>query len=88
MKQIRFLKGGTVFEVSDELNSSIEELNAYAMSLRRRVNELEDAIRYAKMKAETAHRKPTKLLKLEAHHARKHVYSLVGSGVKQLELMK
>ena len=87
MKQIRFLKGGTVFEVSDELNSSIEELNDYAMSLRRRVNELEDAIRYAKMKAETAAKvkgkKQSRWAIPEAIKAREYLYGLV-NGQREL----
>jgi len=85
MTPITFNNWQTEYEVSDELAAELTEFIALKQ---RRINELEDAIRYAKMKAETAHRKPTKLLKLEAHHARKHVYSLVGSGVRQLELMK
>lgn len=85
MQRITFNDGLTAYDVPDDFH---KELVKFLCSKQRRINELEDAIRYAKMKAETAHRKPTKLLKLEAHHARKHVYSLVGSGVKQLELMK
>ena len=81
MQDITFDNWRTVYSVPDELSNEIA-------LMQRRINEFEDAIRYAKMKAETANRKPTKLLKLEAHHARKHVYSLVGSGVRQLELMK
>lgn len=80
MKDITFDNWRTVYSVPDELSNEIA-------LMQRRINELEDAIRYAKMKAETAHRKPTKLLKLEAFYARQHVYSLVG-GVRQLELMK
>lgn len=85
MQRITFNDNITAYDVPDDFH---KELVKFLCSKQRRINELEDAIRYAKMKAETAHRKPTKLLKLEAHHARKHVYSLVGSGVKQLELMK
>lgn len=85
MQHITFNDGLTAYDVPDDFH---KELIEFLCSKQRRINELEDAIRYAKMKAETAHRKPTKLLKLEAHHARKHVYSLVGSGVRQLELMK
>ena len=85
MQRITFNDGLTSYDVPDDFH---KELIEFLCSKQRRINELEDAIRYAKMKAETAHRKPTKLLKLEAHYARKHVYSLVGSGVKQLELMK
>ncbi len=85
MQRITFNDNITAYDVPDDFH---KELLEFLCSKQRRINELEDAIRYAKMKAETAHRKPTKLLKLEAHHARKHVYSLVGSGVKQLELMK
>ena len=84
MQRITFNDGLTAYDVPDDFH---KELIDFLCSKQRRINELEDAIRYAKMKAETAHRKPTKLLKLESFYARQHVYSLVG-GVRQLELMK
>ena len=85
MTPITFNNWQTEYEVSDELAA---ELTDFIAMKQRRINELEDAIRYAKMKAETAAKKPTRLTKLEAYHSRSYVYSLVGSGVRQLELMK
>ena len=84
MQRITFNDGLTAYDVPDDFH---KELLEFLCAKQRRINQLEDAIRYAKMKAETAHRKPTKLLKLESFYARQHVYSLVG-GVRQLELMK
>ena len=81
MQDITFDNWATVYTVPDELSNQIA-------LMQRRINQLEDAIRYAKMKAETATKKPTRLTKLEAHYARQHVYSLVGQNVTQCELYR
>lgn len=81
MKDITFDNWATFYTIPDEVEQLI-------MIQKRRITELEDAIRYAKMKQQTATKKPTKLLNLEAHYARQHLYTLVGDKVEQLELLK
>ena len=80
MQDITFNNWQTFYTVPDEVSDQIA-------LMQRRINQLEDAIRQAKLKAETAKEKPTKLLKLEAHYARQYLYTLVGDKVKQLELL-
>lgn len=80
MQDITFNNWQTVYTVEPELSNEIA-------LMQRRINQLEDAIRQAKLKAETAHRHKSHLVKLEAKHARLYLYSLVGDGV-QTELFR
>lgn len=85
MQRITFNDGLTAYDVPDDFHA---ELMTFLCSKQLRINQLEDAIRYAKMKAETATKKPTKLTKLEAKHSRAYLYSLVGQNVTQCELYR
>ena len=78
MTPITFNNWQTEYEVSDELAA---ELTDFIAMKQRRINELEDAIRYAKMKAETAAKvkgkKQSRWAIPEAIKAREYLYGLV-----------
>jgi len=80
MQDITFDNWRTVYSVPDELSNEIA-------LMQRRINELEDAIRYAKMKAETAAKvkgkKQSKWAIPEAIKAREYLYGLV-NGQREL----
>ena len=84
MTPITFNNWQTEYEVSDELAA---ELMDFITMKQRRINELEDAIRYAKMKAETAAKvkgkKQSRWAIPEAIKAREYLYGLV-NGQREL----
>lgn len=79
MKDITFDNWATFYTIPDEVEQLI-------MIQKRRINELEDAIKYAKMKQQTAAKKRKKSFGKEADAARNYLYTLVGDKVEQLEL--
>lgn len=84
MQRITFNDGLTAYDVPDDFH---KELIEFLCSKQRRINELEDAIRYAKMKAETAAKvkgkKQSKWAIPEAIKAREYLYGLV-NGQREL----
>jgi len=80
MQDITFDNWRTVYSVPDELSNEIA-------LMQRRINQLEDAIRYAKMKAETGAKvkgkKQSKWAIPEAIKAREYLYGLV-NGQREL----
>ena len=83
MQDITFDNWATVYTVPDELSNQIA-------LMQRRINQLEDAIRQAKLREEVAHKvsgkKQAKWAIPAAKHSRAYLYSLVGGA--QLELLR
>ena len=85
MQDITFDNWATVYTVPDELSNQIA-------LMQRRINQLEDAIKQAKLREEVAHKvsgkKQAKWAIPAAKHSRAYLYSLVGQNVTQCELYR
>lgn len=89
MQTITFNNGETSYNVPDDFH---KELLDFLCSKQRRINQLEDAIKQAKLREEVAHKvrgkKQAKWAIPAAKHSRAYLYSLVGQNVTQCELYR